>query len=152
MAKSTAGFSKNPTILFHHVSPRRRFHRSIRLLSGHALTCQSPAKLALADTYKCTKTGACSQHRTGSKQLHVCRLGIVFQRMKRNQPEVRSRQTENPVWPSVTPAPVAVRISTMLSIRNYGAISVRGKVIHPKPCQILWEDWWSVLDRCGRGF
>jgi len=37
-------------------------HGVYRLLSGHALTCQSPAKLALANAYNYTKTGSCSQH------------------------------------------------------------------------------------------
>jgi len=104
-----------------------------RLLSGHALTCQSPAKLALANAYNYTKTGSCFQHRPSSKQLHVRRLGIVFQPMKRNQPEVRSHQ--NCESSLAVYAPVAIKISTMLSRRNDRAILVRGREIRPKPCQ-----------------
>ena len=56
----------------------------LSIISGHALTCQSPATLALANTNNYTKKGSCSQHRPISKQLHVCCLGIVFQPMKWN--------------------------------------------------------------------
>jgi hypothetical protein len=63
----------------------------------------------------------------------VCHLGIVFQPMKRNQPEVRSRQNCESSLAVYTP--VAIKILTMLSRRNNGAILVRGREIHPKPCQ-----------------